>query len=73
MTTIFIKLHKDFCLIEVLICKEMEHVKPKISESCSAVLYSLLPHELYRSWNSLGQNTGVGSLSVLQGIFPTRD
>ena len=25
------------------------------------------------SWNSLGQNTGVGSLSLLQGIFPTQD
>ena len=24
------------------------------------------------SWNSLGQNTGVGSLSLLQGIFPTQ-
>ena len=23
-------------------------------------------------WNSLGQNTGVGSLSLLQGIFPTQ-
>ena len=23
-------------------------------------------------WNSLGQNTGVGSLSCLQGIFPTQ-
>ena len=23
-------------------------------------------------WNSLGQNTGVGSFSLLQGIFPTR-
>ena len=23
-------------------------------------------------WNSLGQNTGVGSLSFLQGIFPTQ-
>ncbi|XDC67028.1 hypothetical protein R6Z07M_018210 [Ovis aries] len=23
-------------------------------------------------WNSPGQNTGVGSLSLLQGIFPTR-
>ena len=22
-------------------------------------------------WNSLGQNTGVGNLSILQGIFPT--
>ena len=33
---------------------------------------SLQPHELYSSWNSLGQNTGVGSLSLLQGIFPTQ-
>ena len=23
-------------------------------------------------WNSLGQNTGVGSLSLLQGIVPTQ-
>ena len=27
---------------------------------------------LYSPWNSLGQNTGVGSLSLLQGIFPTQ-
>ena len=34
---------------------------------------SLLPHGLYGPWNSLGMNTGVGSLSLLQGIFPPRD
>ena len=28
---------------------------------------SLQPHGLYSSWNSPGQNTGVGSLSLLQG------
>ena len=33
---------------------------------------SLWPHELYSPWNSLGQNTGVGGLSLLQGIFPTQ-
>ena len=33
---------------------------------------SLGPHGLYSSWNSLAQNTGVGSLSFLQGIFPTQ-
>ena len=33
---------------------------------------SLRPHGLYSPWNSLGQNTGVGSLSFLQGIFPTQ-
>ena len=27
----------------------------------------------YSPWNSPGHNTGVGSLSVLQGIFPTHE
>ena len=31
---------------------------------------SLRPHGLYSPWNSPGQNTGVSSLSLLQGIFP---
>ena len=44
----------------------------KWSESCSVVSDSLRPHELYSPWNSPGQNTGVGSLSLLQGIFPTQ-
>ena len=33
---------------------------------------SLWPHGLYSPWNSLGQNTRVGSLSFLQEIFPTQ-
>ena len=33
---------------------------------------SLLLHGLYSPWNSSGQNTGVGSLFLLQGIFPTQ-
>ena len=33
---------------------------------------SLQPQGLYSPWNSPGQNTGVGSLSLLQGIFPTQ-
>ena len=40
------------------------------SESHSVVPDSLWSHGLYSPWNSLGQNTGVGSLSLLQGIFP---
>ena len=32
---------------------------------------SLQPQGLYNQWNSLGRNTGVGSLFLLQGIFPT--
>ena len=42
------------------------------SESRSVVSDSLWPHGLYSPWNSPGQNTGVGSLSLLQGIFPTQ-
>ena len=39
-------------------------------ESRSVVSHSLWPHGLHSPWNSPGQNTGVGSLSLLQGIFP---
>ena len=42
------------------------------SESRTAVSDSLRPHGLYSSSNSPGQNTGVGSLSLLQRIFPTQ-
>ena len=42
------------------------------SESHSVVSDSLWLHGLYSLWNSVGQNTGVGSLSLLQGIFPTQ-
>ena len=44
----------------------------KWSESHSVVSDSLWPHGLYSAWNSPGQNTGVGTLSLLQGIFPTQ-
>ena len=43
------------------------------SESCSVVSDSLRPHGLYSSWNFLGQNTGVGSCSLLQRIFPAQE
>ena len=42
------------------------------SESGSVVSDSLWPHGLHSPWNSPGQNTGVSSLSFLQGIFPTQ-
>ena len=42
------------------------------SESHSVVSNSLWPRGLYNTWNSPGQNTGVGSLSLLQRIFPTQ-
>ena len=40
------------------------------SESCSVRSYCLWPYGLYSPWNSPGQNDGVGSLSLLQGIVP---
>ena len=43
-----------------------------MSESCSVVSDSLQLHGLHCSWDSPGQNTGVGSSSLLQGIFPTQ-
>ena len=42
------------------------------SESRSVVSNSWRPHGLYSPRNSLDQNTGVGSLFLLQGIFPTQ-
>ena len=41
----------------------------KVAHLCSTLLR---PHELYSPWNSPGQNTEAGSLSLLQGIFPTQ-
>ena len=34
---------------------------------------ALWPHGLYSPWNSLGQNIGVGSLSLLQGSSQPRE
>ena len=42
------------------------------SESHSVMSNPLRPHGLYSPWNFPGQNTGMGSLSLLQGIFPTQ-
>ena len=47
------------------------------SVSCLVVSDVLRPHELgpirlLCPWNSPGKNTGVGSHSLLQGIFPTQ-
>ena len=40
-------------------------VKVKVDQSCPTLFETMdCP------WNSTGQNTGVGSLSLLQGIFP---
>ena len=45
-------------------------VKVKAAQSC--LIDSLQPHELYSPWDSPGQTTVMGSLFLLQGIFPTQ-
>ena len=53
-------LHAEFCFVLFFL------------QSCSVVSDTLQPHGLYSPRNSPGQNTGVGSLSLLQGIVPTQ-
>ena len=46
---------------------------PVFSERCAVVSDSLQPHEIYSPWKSPGHlenYPGVGSLSLLKGIFP---
>ena len=53
--------------------KEVESLGHGVkSESRSVMSDSLRPRGIYSPWNSPGQNTGVGSLFLLQGIFPTQ-
>ena len=59
--------YEDECILT-----SVKALKWNESESCSVVSDSLRPHGLYRPWNSPGQNTGVGSYSLLQGIFLTQ-
>ena len=61
-------MHFPPVLPNVLLARRRE----KESVSHSVVSDSLRPHGLYSPWNSPGQNTGAGSLSLLQRIFPTQ-
>ena len=60
-------LHNPWLLSALYHCwkwkwKSLSHVPP-----------FLQPRELYSPWDFPGQNTGVGSPSLLQGIFPTQE
>ena len=56
-------------------------VKVNVTQSCLNLFFfffffmsdSLGSPGVYCLWNSPGQNTGVGSLSLLHGIFPTQE
>ena len=56
-------------------CDSVWFLAPSLvfSESRSVVSNSLQPHGLYSAWNFLVQNTEVGSLACLQGIFLTQE
>ena len=45
----------------------------KSSKGRSVISDSWRPHGIYSPWNSPGQNTGVGSQSLLQQIFLTQE
>ena len=66
ITISFVNSHHLTELQRFCSCEESE------SDSLSVLSNSLRPRGLYSPWNSPGQNTGVGSRSVLQGIFSTQ-
>ena len=62
---LFLKGESEVVVVEEVAARELEprclKGKVKVAQPC-----------LTLSWNSPGWNTGVGSPSLLQGIFPTR-
>ena len=60
------------CLLHITLCYQCS-LYFKWSGSHSVVSSTLWPCGLYSPWNSPDHNTGAGSLSLLQGIFPTQE
>ena len=69
--------HRHVCISSIYSCilvvqflrvKVAYKVKVKVTQSCPALCNPID----CSPWNSLGQNTGVGSLYILQGIFLTQ-
>ena len=57
-----------YCSAYIFNLKRLD-VKVKVTQLCQTLCD---PVDCYSPLNSAGQNTGVGSLSLLQGIFPTQ-
>ena len=68
VATSFSKQHVCMCVS----CSVVTRQCVCVCESRSVVSDSLWSHGLQSPWNSPGKNTGVGGLSLLQGIFPTQ-
>ena len=62
----FINLFMSFSTLRIPLFCPSTHWKVKVAQSCLT-----LCDPMDCLWNPPGQNTGVGSLSLLQGIFPT--
>ena len=67
------------CLLSCLIKSQLHLVYLFYNQKClksdcahKGTLLFQTGHRLYSPWNTPGQNTGVGSCSLLQGIFPTQ-
>ena len=58
------------CIVDV---NSLSYICSNKWKSHSVMSDSLWPCGLYSPWNSPDQNTGVGSCSLLQGIFPTQE
>ena len=63
---------RSLVIREMPVENEIKVIINWVSESRSIVSDSFRPHGLYSPWNSPGQNTRVGSFSLLQGILPTQ-
>ena len=61
------RLQSSVCICVPAVCTVNE-----VKGAQLTVSNSLRPRGLYSPWNSAGRNTGVVSLSLLQGIFPTQ-
>ena len=68
-TNSILSINVKYCMLLLYLKLFRTIVKVKVSRLC----LTLWPHGLYSPWNSPGQNTGVGSLSLLQEIFLTQE
>ena len=64
----FVIAKSEFQGILISVVKQMWSGKGKVAQSCPTPCDPMD----YSPWNSPGQNTDVGSLFLLQGIFPTQ-
>ena len=62
-----------FQMLENIMLSEKSKSQSEVKWKSLSRVWLVGPHGLYSPWNSPGQNTGVGSLSLFQGIFPTQD